>query len=65
LLFVDMRSRAQHALEAVAAWRAERRYHDIPAVMLSALSQGELRERGLRLGELDQVVVMREPVSAD
>jgi DNA-binding response OmpR family regulator len=65
LLFVDMRSRAQHALEAVAAWRAAGRFHDIPAVMLSALSEGELRERGLRLGELDQVVVMREAASAD
>ena len=56
LLFIDIRSRARRGLEVLPSWRADSRFRDVPAVILSDLSREALEDRGMRLGDLDQVV---------
>lgn len=56
LLFVDIRSRARVAVEALAAWRRDARVGNAPAVILSDANSATLEERGIHLGPLDQLL---------
>ena len=63
LLFVDMRLRVQQGIDSITAWRADRRFRNLPAVMLSSVDQAEFEAQGLRLGVLDQLIHIRPAVS--
>lgn len=56
LLFVDIRSETGGSANVFARWRADSRFRDIPAVILSDVNRQGLEERGIRLGNLDQIV---------
>lgn len=61
LLFVDTRGGIRRALQSLATWRADPRFRNTPAIIISNVNAGTLREQGVRLSPVDQLLVIAEP----
>jgi two-component system phosphate regulon response regulator PhoB len=59
LLYVDLTERSSHDLKLLARVRKEARRPDLPAVLLSPLTEREFRDQGMQLSSLDYAVRTR------